>query len=99
MPFGLRRRGKAMFRTMLRRTAVLWVLLAATIGLAFAGSFVSPFYALVQAQQVEHPDTPASEERDTISLLLQRLSTIWAGTLDNPVVFYTFILAIFTALL
>jgi hypothetical protein len=88
-----------MFRTMLRRTAVLWILLAVAIGLAFAAGFVSPFHAPVQAQQVEHLNAPANEEQDTISALLQRLSTVLDRTWDNPVAFYTSVLTIFTALL
>jgi hypothetical protein len=77
-------------------SAVLWILLAAAIGFGFNAGFVSPLHSPAQAQQVEQPDTAATEQRDTISTLLQRLSTIPARTWDNPVAFYTFVLAIFT---
>jgi hypothetical protein len=75
------------------------ILLAAAIGFGFNAGFVSPLPSPAQAQPVEQPDTSATEQRDTISTLLQRLSTIPAGTWDNPVAFNTFVLAIFTALL
>src|SRR5436190_7504554 len=91
--------GNAMLQMLLGRTAVLWILIAAVIGVPVVASFVSPCHAQLQAEQVEHPDLSANEQGDAVSTLLQNLSRIWARTWDNPIAFYTFVLAIFTALL
>jgi hypothetical protein len=78
------------------KIVVLWILLATAMGFAFGAIFVSTVQAPVQAQQAEHYE-PAANQQD-ISLR-QRLTAIWARTWEDSVVFYAFVLSIFTALL
>ena len=64
---------------------------------ALGGAATWPLAA--RAQQVEQAAASVTEQPDTISTLLQRLSTIPGRTLDDPIAFYAFVVTIVAALL
>lgn len=81
---------------------LFWPLFAAIIGFAIGGSFVWAIDHPNDQQHISQANPAADtngDQNQPSKTFGKALSIIWDRTWDDPVAFYTFVLAIFTALL
>jgi hypothetical protein len=81
---------------------LFWPLFAAIMGFVVGGSFVWAIDHPNDQQHISYSNSSANADGDQdkpTKTFGEALSIIWNRTWDDPVAFYTFVLAIFTALL